>query len=154
MESNHLFGFRKPKPHPHAEAFSGALARICTEVCVGCSHVPCYLATSAESVDSTGIEPVSQLCESRILPLEYEPNIFSRARDEDRTRLALIDNQRTSPDVSTSNREGEIGFEPITVRLQRPTFYQLNYSPLMRAFVDHTGIRTPISRGASAASYR
>ena len=26
--------------------------------------------------------------------------------------------------------EGEIGFEPITVRFQRPTFYQLNYSPL------------------------
>jgi uncharacterized tellurite resistance protein B-like protein len=50
-----------------------ALARNRTEVCVGCSHVPFLLGDECRSVDSTGIEPASQLCESRILPLEYEP---------------------------------------------------------------------------------
>jgi hypothetical protein len=86
-----------------------ALARSCTEVCVGCSHVPYLLGDEC-----------------------------MRAPDGNRTHLELIDNQRTSPDVSRSKQsEGEIGFEPITVRLQRPTFYQLNYSPL-RSFTSWT----------------
>ena len=77
-------------------------------------------------VEPTGVEPVSRLCESRIFPLEHGPRAThagiepekhgrqprrdtshymgrnDRAREGNRTLLALGDNQRTSPDVSTS----------------------------------------------------